>query len=395
MGSVQRRWRAARWGFTLIELLVVVAIIAILAAMLLPALAAAREKARRSTCGSQLGQMGKALAAYVGDYNDYIPSWAGWGATGTATINPGIMSDPKVPTRVIQVGSFSRAEGMIMQREIAHGRLPGTTGHTASELAAGNFNMGPLNLGYLLWCNYVQDSRLLFCPSAGGMVPDDRGYYAGQHRYANEKHLKLLGGYQPSNLFYGECADMAIVGGGTSCYTGLSPTVGVYERSFECDYGYRCAYKVGNDWYSQIKWVAPAQTVKNGEPWFKTTKQLGGRAFVSDTFGKLRKDPATTPGYGFYAHKEGYSVVYGDYHVAWFGDPQRRYIWTDHTYAESTGFATPAIEDAQDTTGGLTGGEPSVYGSHFIDGGTYPHRYEVSSVLPWHNMDVQAGLDLR
>jgi prepilin-type N-terminal cleavage/methylation domain-containing protein/prepilin-type processing-associated H-X9-DG protein len=63
-----------RKGFTLIELLVVIAIIAILAAILFPVFAQAREKARQTSCTSNLKQLGTAMMMYAQDYDESYPS---------------------------------------------------------------------------------------------------------------------------------------------------------------------------------------------------------------------------------------------------------------------------------------------------------------------------------
>ena len=72
-------------AFTLIELFVVIAIIAILAAILFPVFARARENARRSSCQSNLKQIGLGLAQYVQGYDEKLP-YGAWSQSSGVNI---------------------------------------------------------------------------------------------------------------------------------------------------------------------------------------------------------------------------------------------------------------------------------------------------------------------
>jgi prepilin-type N-terminal cleavage/methylation domain-containing protein/prepilin-type processing-associated H-X9-DG protein len=123
---LHRTLQKFRRGFTLIELLVVIAIIAILAAILFPVFAKAREKARQTSCLSNLKQLGLAITQYTQDYDENLPnstlngvgSWRYMiysyvKSTGVykCPSNPNALLDPRDDTRVF--GSVQPANNQV------------------------------------------------------------------------------------------------------------------------------------------------------------------------------------------------------------------------------------------------------------------------------------------
>ncbi len=174
--------RTSKRGFTLIELLVVIAIIAILAAILFPVFASAREKARQSTCASNMKQIALAMVQYVQDYDETYPQAYTYGMsqTGTACNTPGGGAAPALgcdATGIMSVSGllnpYIKAYAVFVCPSDPNGGLV-PTNFIPSQYPTPAGQFAPLNSAI----NDVQAPRVDYCLNEA-VFPRPRGGVAG------------------------------------------------------------------------------------------------------------------------------------------------------------------------------------------------------------------------
>ena len=240
-------------GFTLIELLVVIAIIAILAAILFPVFARARENARRSSCQSNLKQIGLGWLQYTQDYDEVVVPYSSTGSTTGFSHNWATAFQPYIKSTQLLVcpSASDKAVGYTMNaiiatngRSLAAFQTPATTpifidavglvqtNVTSTDIRAlAFFKNAPTTNGRTLTNGAVMGTSVWSASTTakleGGVAPG-RHLETANYLFA-DGHVKARKGEGPTSNF-AACTGLDYDSDGVECtVTASTPGTGTYE----------------------------------------------------------------------------------------------------------------------------------------------------------------------
>lgn len=193
MSKIHLRTKTA---FTLIDLLVVIAIIAILAAILFPVFARARENARRTSCTSNLKQLGIMMIQYTQDYDERYPAcWYGVTPAGSTNTWMVFMQPYIKSTQVFQCPSESAAN-------------QGPTGSNFPTHYAYNYYIGgnpgstTSTITNRVLAELVKPSQTVLMTDGGSLPPPPAHQTRMERRQRNGRFVSLPPLAAPTRLTY-------------------------------------------------------------------------------------------------------------------------------------------------------------------------------------------------
>ena len=355
-----------------------------------------------------LRQIGVALTSYTGDYTGYLPSWPAWynhtqdpydgrpdalhfeyksarppNPGGKSVVGLGYHKDHKDR---VATAPYAASTWRLIAWAVNRSNLFGTPG---------DLNLAPHGIGMLLVGGYLSDASIYYCPSSDGMRADNYGEY-------RLSHWKLAGGFGAETMLYGAW--------------GANRGIGYVEK-VSSHYAYRGVPLINDSGWTaaddrsgiyELLGTKPRIKAHQGGPYFRTMRELAGRALLSDTFSKgLTYDVNGTNwssvngsaiensrpivGFGMRGHRSGVNILYGDGRATWWGDPQESLIW--HTKGCDTGSGPVVFLHSQ------YGYFNNCFYGHSdrpfdatdtINGSKFPH----TALSVWHEFDVSGDIDV-
>jgi prepilin-type N-terminal cleavage/methylation domain-containing protein len=315
----------------------------------------------------------------------------------------------------------------------------------------GDINLGPIGLGTLASAGYIGDVSTFFCPTASNM-PDDfaapnpmmyphgsvnypAGGGAGSCALSMLSEIRYYSGLDPKAVMHAaypgsypyQMLCNPVMPTGPNGNWGDNEWQGSVV-AIESNYSYRmvpcgtsiCTWQgdLATPAWIRVTGVNPRRVVNSGEPMFKTDKQLGNRAICSDTFSRpahWQNNPytgtapatgywpsAAFPGCCWWAHRDGYNVLYGDFSAKWYGDPTGSIMWYQSPSATAgwdplVGTACNRIADVLSATGEVPQNNAPIWKELICNSGySFPNNQYISGgpAAIWHMFDTSNGIDV-